>query len=35
VIDTAVDCLFWPLFEVVDGSYRLTYTPPNPVPVAA
>ena len=24
VIDTAVDCLFWPLYEVVDGSYRLT-----------
>jgi pyruvate ferredoxin oxidoreductase beta subunit len=34
VIDTAVDCLFWPLYEVVDGSYRLTYVPPKPVPVA-
>jgi pyruvate ferredoxin oxidoreductase beta subunit len=33
VIDTAVDCLFWPLYEVVDGEYRLTYTPPNVVPV--
>ena len=28
VIDAAVDCLFWPLYEVVDGSYRLTYLPP-------
>ena len=27
VIDTAVDCLFWPLYEVVDGSYRLTHVP--------
>jgi hypothetical protein len=34
VIDTAVDCLFWPLYEVVDGTYRLTYVPPNTVPVA-
>src|SRR5688572_8930835 len=34
VINTAVDCLFWPLYEVVDDSYRLTYTPESPVPVA-
>jgi len=34
VIDTAVDCLFWPLYEVVDGEYRLTYEPPDVVPVA-
>jgi pyruvate ferredoxin oxidoreductase beta subunit len=33
VIDTAVDCLFWPLYEVVDGSYRLTYEPEKVVPV--
>jgi pyruvate ferredoxin oxidoreductase beta subunit len=33
VIDTAVDCLFWPLYEVVDGHYRLTYVPPKRVPV--
>jgi pyruvate ferredoxin oxidoreductase beta subunit len=33
VLDTAVDCLFWPLYEVVDGRYRLTYTPARVVPV--
>jgi pyruvate ferredoxin oxidoreductase beta subunit len=33
VLDTAVDCLFWPLYEVVDGRYRLTYVPPRIVPV--
>jgi pyruvate ferredoxin oxidoreductase beta subunit len=33
VLDTAVDCLFWPLYEVVDGRYRLTYMPPQVVPV--
>jgi pyruvate ferredoxin oxidoreductase beta subunit len=34
VIDTAVDCLFWPLYEVVAGRYRLDYVPEKPVPVA-
>jgi pyruvate ferredoxin oxidoreductase beta subunit len=34
VIDTAVDCLYWPLYEVVDGAHRLTYRPDSPVPVA-
>jgi pyruvate ferredoxin oxidoreductase beta subunit len=34
VLDTAVDCHYWPLYEVVDGDYRLTYTPAQPVPVA-
>jgi pyruvate ferredoxin oxidoreductase beta subunit len=34
VLNTAVDCLFWPLYEVVDGEYRLTYRPEDPVPVA-
>ena len=34
VLDTAVDCHYWPLYEVVDGDYRLTYTPTQPVPVA-
>jgi pyruvate ferredoxin oxidoreductase beta subunit len=29
-----VDCLFWPLYEVVDGTYRLSYRPERPVPVA-
>jgi pyruvate ferredoxin oxidoreductase beta subunit len=33
VLNTAVDCLFWPLYEVVDGEYRLTYEPEHPVPV--
>jgi pyruvate ferredoxin oxidoreductase beta subunit len=33
VLNTAVDCLFWPLYEVVDGEYRLTYRPEHPVPV--
>ncbi|HEV8463128.1 MAG TPA: thiamine pyrophosphate-dependent enzyme [Gaiellaceae bacterium] len=30
VLNTAVDCLFWPLYEVVDGEYRLTYVPEHP-----
>ena len=34
VIDGAVDCLFWPLYEVVDGRYELTYVPPTVLPVA-
>jgi len=34
VIDGAVDCLFWPLYEVVDGRYELTYVPPKVQPVA-
>ena len=33
VMNVAVDCLFWPLYEVVDGRYRLTYRPGRPVPV--
>jgi pyruvate ferredoxin oxidoreductase beta subunit len=33
VMDAAVDSLFWPLYEVVDGSYRLTYRPETVVPV--
>jgi pyruvate ferredoxin oxidoreductase beta subunit len=27
VLDAAVDSLYWPLYEVVDGAYRLTYSP--------
>jgi pyruvate ferredoxin oxidoreductase beta subunit len=27
VLDAAVDSLYWPLYEVVDGHYRLTYSP--------
>ena len=33
VIDAAVDSCFWPLYEVVDGKYRLTYVPEHIVPV--
>jgi pyruvate ferredoxin oxidoreductase beta subunit len=34
VIGGAVDCLFWPLYEVVDGRYELTYSPPSVLPVS-
>src|SRR5690242_5004809 len=27
LLDTAVETCFWPLYEVVDGAYRLTYRP--------
>jgi pyruvate ferredoxin oxidoreductase beta subunit len=27
VIDTAVECRYWPLYEVVEGEYRLSYVP--------
>jgi pyruvate ferredoxin oxidoreductase beta subunit len=27
VLDAAVDSLYWPLYEVVDGEYHLTYRP--------
>jgi pyruvate ferredoxin oxidoreductase beta subunit len=30
VLNTAVDCRYWPLYEVVDGEYRLTYDPEHP-----
>ena len=30
----AVNTCYWPLFEVVDGKYRITYTPKEKVPVA-
>jgi pyruvate ferredoxin oxidoreductase beta subunit len=33
VLNGAVDCLFWPLYEVVDGSYALSYEPERPIPV--
>jgi pyruvate ferredoxin oxidoreductase beta subunit len=33
VLNAAVDSCFWPLYEVVDGRYRLTYTPERHVPV--
>ena len=34
VLNAAVESRFWPLYEVVDGHYRLTYEPLRPVPVA-
>lgn len=33
ILDAAVESRFWPLYEVVDGGYRLTYEPAKPVPV--
>jgi pyruvate ferredoxin oxidoreductase beta subunit len=33
VLNAAVDSLFWPLYEVVDGRYRLTYQPETVIPV--
>jgi pyruvate ferredoxin oxidoreductase beta subunit len=33
VVDAAVESCFWPLYEVVDGTYRLTYEPAEKVPV--
>ncbi|HUZ17513.1 MAG TPA: thiamine pyrophosphate-dependent enzyme [Spirochaetia bacterium] len=29
----AVDTRYWPLYEIVDGYYRLTHEPPHPLPV--
>jgi pyruvate ferredoxin oxidoreductase beta subunit len=28
-----VETCFWPLYEVVDGSYRLTHTPKTKQPI--
>ena len=33
VVDAAVSSCFWPLYEVVDGEYRLTYEPDEYVPI--
>jgi pyruvate ferredoxin oxidoreductase beta subunit len=33
VLNAAVDSLFWPLYEVVDGRYVLNYQPDQPIPV--
>ncbi len=33
IVDTAVETCFWPLYEVVDGRYRLTYVPQKKAPV--
>jgi pyruvate ferredoxin oxidoreductase beta subunit len=33
VLEAAVDCRFWPLYEVIDGAYRLSYSPDPVAPV--
>jgi pyruvate ferredoxin oxidoreductase beta subunit len=33
ILNAAVETRFWPLYEVVDGQYRLTYEPEHPQPV--
>jgi pyruvate ferredoxin oxidoreductase beta subunit len=33
IVDAAVDSCFWPLYEVVEDSYRLTYVPQRVLPV--
>jgi pyruvate ferredoxin oxidoreductase beta subunit len=33
VLNLAVETRFWPLYEVVDGRYRLTYEPEHAVPI--
>ena len=33
ILDAAVETRFWPLYEVVDGAYRLTYEPAEPRPI--
>ncbi len=33
ILNAAVESRFWPLYEVVEGRYRLTYEPLNPIPV--
>ncbi len=33
VAKKAVDSCFWPLYEVIDGKYKLNYKPSNKIPV--
>jgi pyruvate ferredoxin oxidoreductase beta subunit len=33
ILNAAVDSCYWPLYEVVDARYRLTYVPETVVPV--
>jgi pyruvate ferredoxin oxidoreductase beta subunit len=33
ILSAAVESRFWPLYEVVEGEYRLTYEPEHPVPI--
>jgi pyruvate ferredoxin oxidoreductase beta subunit len=34
IVDGAVESCFWPLYEVDDGEWRLTYRPAEKQPVA-
>lgn len=34
IIKLAVDSCFWPLYEVVNGVYKITYKPANKLPVS-
>jgi len=34
VMRAAQDSLFWPLFEIVNGEYKLSYRPRKVIPVA-
>jgi pyruvate ferredoxin oxidoreductase beta subunit len=33
VVDAAVETCFWPLYEVADGQYRLSYLPKEKLPI--
>ena len=33
ILDAAVESCFWPLYEVVDGHFRLTYEPEEVLPI--
>ena len=33
IAQMAVDTLFWPLYEIVDGRYRLTHIPEKTIPI--
>src|SRR6476659_1506337 len=33
ILNAAVDSCYWPLYEVVDGKYRLTYEPAERLPI--
>lgn len=33
LVDLAVETCFWPLYEVIDGKYKLNYKPKNKLPI--
>ncbi|MGZ4359988.1 MAG: thiamine pyrophosphate-dependent enzyme [Gaiellaceae bacterium] len=33
LMNAAVESLFWPLYEVADGRFKLTYRPKHPIPI--